>query len=349
MKTYREKIDLIKSQLSSDVPSIPFETIHRIEIEPPYEKVVIRRFTWRNLAISLSCLILIVTGFIFLPNPYDGLAPEAEGLDDFATLSPIEEASFDPIPLIGLTSFYRSNRKLYQDTPIDLENESVQFIHYYLSVLDHFLYQGTYEAIKPLYDFDYGIRYTFSGIQEVSSSYALYFDSEYCQDNASIIHAKVVYLEEIYTIIGEKQSVEDKVIFNLAITIDSENFVSTTKVTNAEQITYSFSITKDNICITESTIYNRDEGITLLQNKLNEEQSMYEIELGDDEFVIQYMMLSDRYEGVDPLYGSASLDSYNENIKAVFGSITASFDDSMVTYSVSSNNNVVYEDTVPIE
>ncbi|MDD4212225.1 MAG: hypothetical protein PHY42_02360 [Bacilli bacterium] len=349
MKTYREKIDLIKSQLSSDVPSIPFETIHRIEIEPPYEKVVIRRFTWRNLAISLSCLILIVTGFILFPNPHDGLAPEVEGLGDFATLSPTEAATFDPLPLLGLTSFYRSNRKLYQDNPSDLENESVQFIHYYLSVLDHFFYEGTYEAITPLYDFDYGIRYTFSGMQGVSLSYALYFDSEYCQDNTSIIHAKVVYLDEIYTITGEKQSIDDKIILNLAISIDSENYVSTTKITNTSQSTYSFSIIKDNICITESSIYSRDEGITLLQNKLNEEQSMYEIELGNEEFVIQYMMLSDRYEGVDPLYGSASLDSYNENNEAVFGSITASFDESTVTYSASSNNNLVYEDTIPIE
>ncbi|MFA6890071.1 MAG: hypothetical protein WCQ80_03540, partial [Bacilli bacterium] len=135
------------------------------------------------------------------------------------------------------------------------------------------------------------------------------------------------------------------------IKIDDNNYVSLSRVNSSGQDMYTYEIVKDELTITKCSIYRRSDNNTvyLLQNKVDDNQSMYEAQLGTQKFIIEYMTLTDRYKGGDPLYGSVAVDSFNDNSNATFGVITVEFDQSMVTYSVVSSNTVIYEDNALLE
>ncbi|MFA6890145.1 MAG: hypothetical protein WCQ80_03930, partial [Bacilli bacterium] len=218
MKTYREKIDLIKSQLENDIPSLPYEVIRNAQIEPPYERGIVRQYSWYRLVFTMTCLVIMVIGGSFFIHHQRANAPVEGNLEDF--LMTEEAASFDPLPLVTITSLYHDNRKLYNHFMDDFTNENVQFVHYYLSPLNEFLQISTIESIDSQFGYDFGASYVIPGIQGDVLTYQLYFNRNYVDNLTATVDAKVVYLDQIYGITGQKTVTNDKTEFILSIKID---------------------------------------------------------------------------------------------------------------------------------
>ena len=100
MKTYREKIDLIKRQIEQETPAIDVDILHRAAILPPQVKSF-SMFSWRKLTYGMSGLfvVLISLSLFILPKMINDQLETAN--EPELTSDAMNE--IDALPLVTLT------------------------------------------------------------------------------------------------------------------------------------------------------------------------------------------------------------------------------------------------------
>jgi hypothetical protein len=351
MKTYREKIDLIKRQIEAETPAIDVDILHRAAILPPQAKSP-SMFSWRKLTYGMSGLlvVLITLSLFILPKMINDQLETAN--EPELTSDAMNE--IDALPLVTLASFYRDNRKLFQNDGDQPEDENIKFVNYYLSTLDVYIQIPTKTPIAGRFGLDYGILYEINLVSGAPLTFEVFFNEAYSNNENGTIEAKVVVADEAYNITGTKEVTDDAIWTNLTIEYDSSNYMTVRTMKSSIQSFYTYSIFKDQVLVTTSSFNGAptDEKVTLYQNKLNESLSVYEVQIDDNQFVIDFTnVMEERYDGADPIY---SLDSeltewVNSGYTLATGQITAAFDESFIYYAVNTTGDPIHEETVPLE
>lgn len=351
MKTYREKIDLIKRQIEQETPAIDVDILHRAAILPPQVKSF-SMFSWRKLTYGMSGLfvVLISLSLFILPKMINDQLETAN--EPELTSDAMNE--IDALPLVTLTSFYRDNQNLFQNGGDQPEDENIKFVNYYLSTLDVYIQIPTKTPIVGRFGLDYGLLYEINLMSGAPLTFEVFFNEAYCNDVNGAIEAKVVVDDETYTITGTKEATEDEIWTYLTIEYDSSNYMTVRNMKSSIQSFYTYSIFKDQVLVTKSSFNGSptDEKVTMYQNKLNESLSVYQIQTDDNQFVIDFTnIIEERYDGSVPIY---SLDSglaewVNSGYTLATGQITVAFDESFIYYAVNVTGAPVHEESVPLE
>lgn len=340
MKTYRDKIKLIKEDIFDNLPQAPLECFQRVNIQGPIviedEQTPRYQLKWLRFASGFvltlaSLLIIIVSSISLLPRDDN---PEAViGLD-------MEKIDF--IPYSTLTVLFYNNRHLFNDENMVIDEENAQFIHYYLSTFSFFFEDVTVDNTQALESFNYGLTMKSAS----ADNYLFSFNNDYYRNLDTQFTVRATYKEEAFNISGFKLDINNQKILEIKIQIDEDNYISISS--NLEQpSTYKYQIFKDNSLFSAANIYynNLNNSLYLEKTKTDGTLITYIVKKSYNKYNINYFQTSDSFINKEDLneFQGAPIGPF------MIGSMIVEVNEEGFSYSVYMDSNLMYNQIVPLQ
>lgn len=338
MKSYKDKVNLIKEEYFSNLPPAPQNILKTTIIASP--TLAQARNKRSNLSLALVNLVVIlfigimITGVILI-GLQKGLH---KNLPNDSTTNVAEPLI---IQYAIIANLRHANDNLFTSDEFEVSDQKIRILNYYVSIFDLLLAtevnlteeSNIFTFTSPSLDEDYNFR--------VEGDYNL-------QDDLALI---ANYQGKTYNIYRAKSSFVGKETLKLSIFYNDENYIIVEQILNDSNY-FILKIIKDNLVFSEVTIYLSNDHNLYLIDSLNT-KSIYKIRKMDKQYNINYFPVGNELgEDADVIYNSAQSGIF-EALKPENSSITSNYYISIqikanyYVYQSFINNIKIKEESIP--
>ena len=335
MKSYPEKITLIKDDVFTNLPPVPLSRFQKAVIQDELREDIKKpqfMINWRRimgfLSLGLTCLVMILVATkIILNNDSWKALPETD----------LSEESTHIRSYLTLATLFYDSKRIFNDQKSILLDENAQYISHYVSIFPYF-----FADVSSSFNLDSNDYYEYSSPSSSQENHLFNFsfkeDSSMLGNNNFFIQIK--YLTDELLIHGEKLEIDGVKSTKLQVNFDEQNFV-VLENKETERNNFYYKIIKNGAIYSEAkVIFNKETAVLSLEGKVNETLITYLIIKNDNKYLIDCFNFS---------YNDLNLLEHNrlEDNKEKY--IVISQEDELINYQVYINDEIIYNQSVPLE